>query len=83
MNPNVTAHVRKPMPRKRGNSFYRDTNDYSKFAVTLCGAPVTEYDVDFATAGTKTFRVWVAKNTGEQPVCATCLTQRQAMIVKV
>lgn len=67
-----TPHIRKPMPRKGGNSFYRDKNDYSKFCVTLCGAAITDRDVDFRTAGTKKFRAdgWAAKT------CPTCMTLR-------
>lgn len=61
-----TTHIRKPMPRKGGNNFYRDKNDYSKFALTFCGAPVTNKDIDFQTANTKKFKAsgWL--------VCAEC-----------
>ena len=58
------------MPRKRGNSFYRDKNDYSKYAVSLCGAPITDQDVDFFTAGTKKFRA------GGWPTCPACVAKR-------
>lgn len=62
----MTPHIRKPMPRKGGNSFYRDKNDYSKFVATLCGAEVTNLDVDFRTASTKKFK------TGGWTVCEDC-----------
>lgn len=51
------THIRKPMPKKGGNSFYRDNTDYSRFAATLCGAEVTDRDVDYRYAGTKAFSV--------------------------
>ncbi len=66
-------HIRKPMPRKGGNSFYRDKNDYTKFCVTLCGAPVTDKDVDYRTAGTKKFRA------GGWGVCIQCLATRDML----
>lgn len=50
-----TFHVRKPLPPKGGNSFYRDKSDRTKFSVSVCGAPITSNDVDFRTAGTKRF----------------------------
>ncbi len=63
----MTTHIRKPLPRKGGNSFYRDKNDYTRYALTLCGEPVTDKDVDWRTANTKKFRAagW--------PVCAGCI----------
>jgi hypothetical protein len=60
------THIRKAMPHKGGNSFYRDKNDYTRFALTLCGAPVTDQDVDLRTATTKKFKA------GNWPVCADC-----------
>lgn len=66
------SHIRAQMPRKGGNSFYRDKNDYTKFCVTLCGAPVTDKDIDFFTAGTKKFRA------GNWPTCPACVARRSA-----
>jgi hypothetical protein len=64
------GHIRAKMPRKGGNSFYRDKNDYTKFCVSLCGAPVTDKDIDFFTAGTKKFK------TGNWPTCPDCVRLR-------
>lgn len=69
----MPAHIRAAMPRKGGNSFYRDKNDYTKFCVTLCGAPVTDKDVDFRTAGTKKFQA------GNWPVCEHCTASLKAV----
>lgn len=64
--PTVTiAHVRAQMPRRRGSYWYRDTNDYSKFAQTLCGAPMTDKDMAIRDAPK-------AERTG-WPVCRACL----------
>jgi hypothetical protein len=46
------------MPKRRGNSFYRDKRDLSKFAVTLCGAPITE---KFRAAGHPVCAACIAK----------------------
>ena len=62
------------MPKKGGNQFYRDKTDYSKFCVSLCGAPITDRDVDYRTAGTKVFQKWNADHQGE--TCAQCLALR-------
>lgn len=61
------------MPRKGGNSFYRDKTDYSRFCVTLCGADVTDRDVDYRTAGTKSFAKWDSVNGG---TCEQCKAMR-------
>lgn len=66
----MKSHIRARMPRKGGNSFYRDKNDYAKCCVTLCGAPVTDKDVDYAHANTEKFRA------GGWPVCAACLARQ-------
>jgi hypothetical protein len=52
------------MPAKRGNAFYRDKNDYSAFAKTLCGDPITATDLLFNHAG--------ASMKGGWPVCQKC-----------
>lgn len=61
------------MPRKGGNNFYRDKNDYTKFCVTLCGAAITDKDIDYATANTKKFR---ASNF---PICQACIDKQNEM----
>jgi hypothetical protein len=66
-----TPHIRKPLPRRGGNSFYRDTRDFSHLAATFCGAPVTDKDMDIRTAGTKRFRALVQR--GEWAICGECL----------
>ena len=67
-------HIRKPVPRKGGNNFYRDKNDYSRFAASLCGAAITDRDVDYLQAGTKLFAKWSDEHQGE--TCEQCLTLR-------
>lgn len=69
-----TFHIRRPMPRKGGNSFYRDRNDYSKFAVSLCGASITDHDADWRTAGTKKFQA--SPNMPGWDLCADCAKLR-------
>jgi hypothetical protein len=36
-------HVRRPLPQKRGNQFYRDRA--VRIPETVCGAPVTDLDL--------------------------------------
>lgn len=67
----VTIHVRQPLPRKGGNSFYRDKNDYTKFAKTLCGAPVTEYDTNLRDVTTKKAQAYYA-TSDRFTVCVAC-----------
>jgi hypothetical protein len=69
-------HIRQPMPLVGGNSFYRDKTDYSHHAMTLCGAPITGKDVDFRTAGTKTFR------SENWPTCPACVAIRAEATAK-
>lgn len=68
-----TQHIRQPLLRKRGNSFYRDTTVYA--TTTLCGAHVTDRDVDFRYGGTKRFTKWALDQPG---VCPECLHKRSA-----
>ena len=77
MGVRILPHVRARMPRKGGNSFYRDKRDYSKFCVTLCGASITDKDIDYATANTTKFR------TGGWPVCLECLQVQDDLQAKV
>ena len=72
-----TPHIRARMPRKGGNSFYRDKNDYTKFVRTLCGVPVTEWDVDYRSANTAKFR------TSGWPICLKCLRVQDDLQDKV
>lgn len=69
----MTSHIRARMPRKGGNSFYRDKNDYTRFCVTLCGASITDRDIDYATANTKKFR------SSNWPVCPACIDKQNEM----
>ena len=65
-------HVRAPLPRRGGNSFYRDKRVFE--TRTLCGAPVTDRDVDHRYAGTKKFNAWRAKYPAT--VCDACMQAR-------
>jgi hypothetical protein len=47
-------HIRQPLPRKRGNNFYRDDNPRTPH--TLCGAPVTDKDVNDTKGGLEWLR---------------------------
>jgi hypothetical protein len=75
-----TGHIRQPLPRRGGNSFYRDTRDFTRYAATLCGAPVTSEDTDFRSAGTKVWQKWALAPDAGQSVCATCLALRKAVL---
>lgn len=70
----MISHIRKPLPPKRGNSFYRDKTDYTKFALTLCGAAVTDRDIDWQYAGTK--KCQEAMRKAQWPVCEICAKLR-------
>jgi hypothetical protein len=72
-NPHAVAlgHIRQQLPRKGGNSFYRDTT--VRQAHTLCGAAVTDRDVDYRYAGTKVFAQSAA--FGDR-ACAACVALR-------
>ena len=65
------GHIRQQLPRKGGNAFYRDTT--VRQAHTLCGAAVTDRDVDYRYAGTKVFGHWAA--SGDR-ACAACVALR-------
>lgn len=64
-------HVRVKQALKGGSQFYRDKR--IGVAATLCGAPVTDKDIDYKTAGTKKFRVsgWEC--------CVRCLATRDVL----
>lgn len=66
----VVSHVRKPMPRRRGNSFYRDKRDLSQFAATLCGAPITDRDLMIRDVPRAVRTNW--------PVCHECVSRSEA-----
>ena len=67
----MTFHVRRPLKRARGNSFYRDTSD--RYNGTFCGAEPTSYDVPW--------RAKAAPFLGRLP-CAACLAARAAEKVR-
>ncbi len=61
-------HIRKKLPRRGGNNFYKDNRVFE--TATLCGAPVTDKDVLFQHAGYKNQQVWLEANC-----CAACLAK--------
>lgn len=65
------VHIRKKLRKLGGNQFYKD-NSIRK-AETLCGAEVTDRDVDFKTGGTKSFKKWAIR---DRFVCEECLKLR-------
>ena len=67
----LTQHIRRPLPRKGGNSFYKDRG--VRQAYTLCGAPVTDRDWDLRTALAKKHR-----EQAERECCPTCLGTARA-----
>lgn len=73
----MSTHVRARRPRVGGSVYYRDKNDRTLSVRTLCGAPVTDKDVDYATANTKKFRVsgW--------PCCLECLQIQDDLQAKI
>lgn len=64
-------HVRKPMPPKRGNSWYRDKRTIE--SATFCGSECTSNDVAYRDTGYKKFNAndpfWVSRGG----ICAQCL----------
>ena len=62
------GHIRQQLIPKGGNSCYRDTN--VRQAHTLCGAAVTDRDVDYRYAGTKVFAQSAAS------ACRACVALR-------
>lgn len=70
MKKKIIQHIRTPLPRRGGNSFYRDTRDF--VASTYCGAAVTYFDVNARDVTTKTARAFYATPTTAFVVCATC-----------
>jgi hypothetical protein len=73
----AVTHIRKPLPKKGGNSFYRDNRIFT--ATTLCGEAVTDRDVDYRYGGTKTFQKWTASALVCQHglVCQDCVKLRK------
>ncbi len=61
----MTSHIRRAIPRRRGNDRYLDRSDRTSSAATLCGAEVTDQDVDARSAEAAARKGW--------PVCADCL----------
>lgn len=70
--PSLIAHIRRPVSRRLGSSFYRDTRPRS--AATLCGANVTQYDSDLRTKGIP----WVGSDGRVFVICEACLSLRDA-----
>ena len=68
----VIQHIRKPLPARRGNSFYRDKRDLSAFAATFCGAPVTAYDLNSREWGSKVAQEFYRQNAERWVVCPDC-----------
>lgn len=62
------AHIRKPQPRRRGNQFYLDRSISA--GTTLCGAPVTAYDILLTQAKAKCRRAWVLAE-----ICPVCRSE--------
>lgn len=64
-------HIRKPLPRRRGNQWYKDRSEY--VSKTLCGADCGLYDVPLKDTKYKSFDIkdpfWLTK--GE--FCPHCL----------
>jgi hypothetical protein len=61
----TTFHIRAPMPRKGGNSFYKDNSP--RIAKTLCGQPVTSHDIRFSWGAAS------AEPVGNFVCCEQCL----------
>lgn len=67
----MVAHIRRNVPPRRGNQFYRDLN--VRRQLTFCGEPVTSYDAAWNTSGIG----YPFKNdTGEVSLCADCISVR-------
>ncbi len=64
----AVGHIRQQLPSKKGNSFYRETT--VRQAHTLCGAAVTDCDVDYRYGGTKVFA------QSATPACRACVALR-------
>lgn len=62
----TTFHIRAPMPRKGGNSFYKDKS--ARVAKTLCGESVTDHDIKFT---------WQALPCGDFVPCERCVLIRK------
>lgn len=65
-------HIRKPLPRRGGNSFYRDRRDLSALAATFCGAEVTAYDVTTRDATTKKAQHFYRTHADTWQLCPAC-----------
>lgn len=68
----IIQHIRYLLPTRKGNSFYRDKTDYSRFVSTYCGADVTAYDVNRNNVATKKARAFYEKNGGNWQLCHDC-----------
>ena len=72
--PFVQSHIRHALRRMRGSQFYRDRNP--RQTSTLCGAPVTEYDVLVTDRGL-VHRVALYPST-YCPACRSALARKGA-----
>ena len=61
----MTFHIRRPMGRNRGGSFYKDRSD--RYRGTFCGADPTECDI--------THREKAVAWKQNEP-CADCIAER-------
>jgi hypothetical protein len=60
-------HIREKLAKRGGNQFYRDRS--VRTTATLCGAPITEFDVLFHEK---------AETWNEHVPCAKCIEIRRA-----
>lgn len=68
--PETVYHIRLRLARRGGNSFYLDHAE--RVSHTFCGAPVTEYDVAWASRN-KTGK-WTSENgKGDFIPCHKCV----------
>lgn len=64
-------HVRKPLQRRRGNSWYRDTS--IQVGATFCGADCAYYDLSYRDTGYKKFNPEDPFFLAKGGVCPRCL----------
>ena len=64
-------HVRAPLPRRRSTQWYLDRRDFSQYAKTICGEPVTEYDASRQGAGE-----WTRDDGEVMTPCADCKSSK-------
>ena len=67
------SHIRFPLPRRGGSQWYRDQRDLSAFTRTMCGAPITDRDVNWNYGRTKKFAAFGG-------ACPSCLNAVRAQM---